>query len=110
MPTDVKMHAETNKYAAGFLELQRARVRWFLSINYDIIPKHIKEMGQRTYRSIILDGQEIEFSEGFTDLHTKSYKAILEGNGFGLLEAKTSIDIVHAIRNSKPFVQMASYN
>ena len=65
-------HLLQNDRAAGFLDLEKARVRWFLSINYDIIPKHIKEMGQRTYRSIILDGQEIEFSEGFTDLHTKS--------------------------------------
>ena len=103
-------HLLQNDKAAGFLDLEKARVRWFLSINYDIIPKHIKEMGQRTYRSIILDGQEIEFSEGFTDLHTKSYKAILEGNGFGLLEAKTSIDIVHAIRNSKPLGLKGDYH
>jgi len=103
-------HLLQNDRAAGFLDLEKARVRWFLSINYDIIPKYIKEMGQRTYRSIILDGQEIEFSEGFTDLHTKSYKAILEGNGFGLLEAKTSIDIVHAIRNSKPLGLKGDYH
>tara|TARA_B100000900_G_C20529138_1_gene695561 strand:+ start:143 stop:1084 length:942 start_codon:yes stop_codon:yes gene_type:complete len=103
-------HLLQNDRAAGFLDLERARVRWFLSINYDIIPKHIKEMGKRTYRSIIIDGQEIEFSEGFTDLHTKSYKAILEGNGFGLSEAKTSIDIVHAIRNSKPLGLKGDYH
>ena len=103
-------HLLQNDRAAGFLDLEKARVRWFLSINYDIIPKYIKEMGQRTYRSIILDGQEIEFSEGFTDLHTKSYKEILEGNGFGLLEAKTSIDIVHAIRNSKPLGLKGDYH
>ena len=96
--------------SAGFLELQKARVRWFLSVNYDLIPKHIKETGQRTYRSIKIEGKEIEFSGGFTDLHTKSYEAILEGNGFGLLEAKTSIDIVHKIRNSEPLGIKGDYH
>ena len=85
--------------AAGFLQLKNARVRWFLSVNYDLIPEHIKALGQRTYRSIKVDEEEIEFSGGFTDLHTKSYQQILNGNGFGLFEAKTSIDIVHNLRN-----------
>ena len=96
--------------AAGFLDLERARVRWFLSINYDLIPENIKALGQRTYRSISVEGEEIEFSGGFTDLHTKSYEAIIEGNGFGLLEAKTSIDIVHAIRNSEPLGLKGDYH
>lgn len=88
--------------AAGFLHLERARVRWFLSVNYDLIPEHIKAIGQRTYRSITVEGEEIEFSGGFTDLHTRSYEEILAGNGFGLQEAKPSIEIVHEIRNATP--------
>lgn len=103
-------HISDEDKAAGFLELERARVRWFLSVNYDLIPDHIKATGQRTYRSITVEGQEIEFSGGFTDLHTKSYEAVLEGNGFGLMEAKTSIDIVHDIRNSTPVGLKGDYH
>ena len=104
----------TNVYepdkAAGYLEFERARVRWFLSVNYDIIPDNIKANGQRTYRSIKVDGEEIEFSGGFTDLHTRSYEEILAGNGFGLSDAKTSIEIVHAIRNSEPVGLKGEYH
>jgi UDP-N-acetyl-2-amino-2-deoxyglucuronate dehydrogenase len=103
-------HVSDEDKAAGFLELERARVRWFLSVNYDLIPEHIKATGQRTYRSITVEGEEIEFSGGFTDLHTKSYEAVLEGNGFGLMEAKTSIDIVHDIRNSAPVGLKGDYH
>jgi UDP-N-acetyl-2-amino-2-deoxyglucuronate dehydrogenase len=103
-------HVSDEDKAAGFLELERARVRWFLSVNYDLIPDHIKATGQRTYRSITVEGEEIEFSGGFTDLHTKSYEAVLEGNGFGLMEAKTSIDIVHDIRNSTPVGLKGDYH
>ena len=74
-------------------------MRWFLSVNYDYIPADIKESGQRIYRSITVDGNEIEFSSGFTDLHTTSYEQILSGNGFGLEEARKSINIVSDIRN-----------
>lgn len=81
------VHLHTHDRAAGFLQLQKARVRWFLSINESTLPTHIKEKGQRTYRSLTMEGQEIEFSEGFTDLHTRSYEAILAGNGFNLIEA-----------------------
>ena len=95
----VHMHAHDR--AAGYLELDRARVRWFLSIDYNTIPKEIRDGGQRTYRSITIDGEEIEFSGGFTELHTLSYKDILEGNGFGLVDARQSIEIVHVIRNSE---------
>ena len=96
--------------AAGFLQLERARVRWFLSVNYDLIPEHIKAIGQRTYRSIKVEGKEIEFSDGFTDLHTHSYEEILAGNGFGLQEAKPSIEIVHEIRNSTPVGLKGEYH
>lgn len=99
---DVKnsvVHKRDKSTAAGFLQLERANVRWFLSIDYDLIPENIKSTGARTYRSINVDGKEVEFSGGFTDLHTLSYKDILNGGGFGLNAAKKSIEIVHDIRN-----------
>lgn len=94
------VHASQQDMSAGYLELEKARVRWFLSINYDHLPQIIKEKGQRTYRSILVEGEEIEFSGGFTDLHTKSYQHILNGNGFGLDDARSSIEAVHTIRNA----------
>jgi UDP-N-acetyl-2-amino-2-deoxyglucuronate dehydrogenase len=92
--------SEPNK-AAGFLELGNARVRWFLSLDYNDIPKESKETGRRTFRSITVDEEEIEFSEGFTDLHTLSYSEILAGKGFGLQDAKQSVETVYLIRNAK---------
>ncbi|MDD4148568.1 MAG: Gfo/Idh/MocA family oxidoreductase [Bacteroidales bacterium] len=86
--------------AAGFLELERARVRWVLSIDENMLPDDIKAKGQRTYRSIKIEDHEIEFSDGFTDLHTESYKHILAGNGFGLQDARNSINMVYDIRNA----------
>ncbi|AWI33546.1 Gfo/Idh/MocA family oxidoreductase [Helicobacter apodemus] len=87
--------------AGGILELKNARVRWFLSVDSANLPKEILEQNQRTFRVICIDGKEIEFSEGFTDLHTQSYKEVLRGNGFGLKNAKDSIELVHKIRNAK---------
>ncbi len=84
--------------AAGFLQLEKARVKWFLSLNYDYIPEETKKEGKRTYRAIIVDDAEVEFSEGFGNLHTRSYEEILKGNGFGVEEALPSIKIVHDIR------------
>ena len=95
------VHMHSHDRAAGILELEKARVRWFLSIDYNTIPKAVRDNGQRTYRSITVNGEEIEFSGGFTELHTTSYKDILNGNGFGLLDAKQSIEIVHDIRNAE---------
>ncbi|MBP9926533.1 MAG: Gfo/Idh/MocA family oxidoreductase [Cyclobacteriaceae bacterium] len=88
-------------HAAGYLEMERARVKWFLSINEDHLPKPVKDQGKRTYRSLKMNDREIEFSDGFTDLHTRSYQEILNGNGFGLQDAKPSIQLVHQIRNAK---------
>ncbi len=96
--------------AAGYLELERARVRWFLSIDYNDIPKEIKSTGLRTYRSITVDGEEIEFSGGFTDLHTVSYQKILEGDGFGLEAARKSIQTVYTIRNTSPTGMKGEYH
>ncbi len=104
------VHVHTHDRAAGFLQMERARVRWFLSINEDALPVAIKQKGQRTYRSITIEGNEIEFSEGFTDLHTKSYQAILEGTGFNLKEALPSIELAHEIRAQSPVGLTGDYH
>ena len=104
------VHIHTHDRAAGYLEFEKARVRWFLSINYDVLPEEIKSKGQRTYRSITIEGEELEFSGGFTDLHTKVYQQILDGNGYGLEDARQAIEIVHDIRNSKPFGLIGDYH
>lgn len=93
------VHHRGEDAAAGYLEFRQARVRWVLSINYDHLPTHTPE-GQSTHRSITVDGKEIEFSGGFTDLHTASYQHILDGKGFGLDEARSSIELVSTIRNA----------
>jgi UDP-N-acetyl-2-amino-2-deoxyglucuronate dehydrogenase len=104
------VHVHTHDRAAGFLQLEKARVRWFLSINEETLPVSAREKKQRTYRSITIEGTEIEFSEGFTDLHTKSYQAILDGNGFNLTEALPSIELAHAIRTKKPVGLKGDYH
>jgi len=80
------VHLLDEDKAAGYMELERARIRWFLSIDYQDIPEKNRESGQRTYRSVLINKKEVEFSSGFTDLHTQSYRKILEGNGFGIDE------------------------
>jgi len=100
---------EANK-AAGYLELENARVRWFLSIDYNDIPSSVKETGKRTHRSITVDGEEIEFSEGFTELHTMTYKEILAGRGFGLKDARQSVETAYTIRNSTPIGLKGDYH
>ena len=97
---ETKVHLNTKETAAGFLEFEKARVRWFLSIDEDKLPLEIKEKGQRTFRSIQLNNEEIEFSNGFTELHTLSYQEILNGKGFSLQDAKPSVAIAAGIRNS----------
>jgi UDP-N-acetyl-2-amino-2-deoxyglucuronate dehydrogenase len=104
------VHVKTPFANAGYLRLTHARVRWFLSVTYDYIPEDIKAKGQRTYRSITVDGEEIEFSGGFTELHTRSYKEILDGNGFGLEAARNSIEIVSSIRNLDPIGLQGKYH
>ncbi|WBX76175.1 Gfo/Idh/MocA family oxidoreductase [Tenacibaculum ovolyticum] len=95
------VHLRDKDKSAGYLEFEKARVRWFLSIDENSLPVEVKKKQQRTYRSITVDGDEIEFSGGFTELHTESYKGILKGHGFGLVDAKSSIEIVHDIRNAE---------
>ena len=85
-------------------------MRWFLSINEDVLPKDVIEKGQRTYRSITIEGEELEFSGGFTDLHTTSYKEILKGNGYGIEDARQAIEIVYNIRNATPIGLKGDYH
>jgi UDP-N-acetyl-2-amino-2-deoxyglucuronate dehydrogenase len=104
------VHYTSDTKAGGYLEYEKARVRWFLSIDYADVPKQAKAEGQRTYRSITVDGKEIEFSGGFTDLHTRSYEQILAGNGFGLEHNRVAIQTVSDIRNMPPKGLIGDYH
>jgi UDP-N-acetyl-2-amino-2-deoxyglucuronate dehydrogenase len=97
-----EVHIHTHDRAAGFLKLERANVKWFLSINYDVIPQRIKDTGARTYRSLQIEGEEFEFSGGFTDLHTRSYEDVLTTGGYGLADTYEAIKLVHEIRKASP--------
>jgi UDP-N-acetyl-2-amino-2-deoxyglucuronate dehydrogenase len=99
---DNRVHVNTPTRAGGFLEYERARVRWFLSVDIDDVPEPQRQGGQRTYRSITVDGDEIEFSGGFADLHPASDQLILDGRGFGLEANRSAIETVAAIRTAKP--------
>jgi len=90
-------HLRSPERAAGFIECERANVSWFLSVDRNDLPASVQGK-KTTYRSITVDGEEVEFSEGFTDLHTRSYEEVLAGNGFGLVEVRPSIEIVSAFR------------
>jgi UDP-N-acetyl-2-amino-2-deoxyglucuronate dehydrogenase len=104
------VHLSEHNKVAGFLELDRARIRWFLSLDCNDIPITERDAGRRTFRSITVEGEEIEFSEGFTDLHTLSYKEILAGKGFGLEEARQSVETAYLIRNAKPVGLQGEYH
>lgn len=97
---DVVVNTQDQEHASGTLELERASVNWFLSINSNHLPETAAKAGKRTYRSLTMEGHEIEFSEGFTDLHTKSYEEILKGNGFTLQDAYPSIQVAFKLRNA----------
>jgi UDP-N-acetyl-2-amino-2-deoxyglucuronate dehydrogenase len=96
----IEVHRQDETVAAGYLELENAKVRWFLSLDVEDVPEALRAKGQRTYRSIQLDGEEIEFSEGFGDLHTEVYRRTLAGQGFGLDDAYQAIATVAQIRGS----------
>jgi UDP-N-acetyl-2-amino-2-deoxyglucuronate dehydrogenase len=100
----------TADMAAGFLQLKQARVRWFLSINEQFLPIAARQSGKRTHRSLTIEGEEFEFSEGFTDLHTLSYQHILSGKGFGLNDARQSINTAYTIRNQEPVGLTGDYH
>ncbi|MBW6460075.1 MAG: Gfo/Idh/MocA family oxidoreductase [Bacteroidales bacterium] len=104
------VHHSDRYSVAGYLQLKQARVRWFLSLDYNHIPEKARAAGQRTYRSIRVEGEEMEFSDGFSDLHTESYRKILDGEGFGVEEARPSINIVYDIRNAKPMGKSGEYH
>ena len=104
------VHVSMENTAAGYLELEKARVRWYLSLRKDTIPREARDNGMSTYRSITMGGEEIEFSGGFTDLHTETYKDILSGKGFGIQEARKSIEIVHDIRSANPLGLKGDYH
>jgi len=104
------VHIHTHDRAAGYFEFEKAKVRWFLSINSDTLPEDVRAKGKRTYRSINIEGEELEFSDGFTDLHTLSYRDILNGGGFRIGEARAAIEIVHNIRTSTPIGLVGDYH
>ena len=104
------IHAHNETMEAGYIEYENARVRWFLSMDYESIPVNIKEKGLRTYRSIKVNGDEFEFSDGFTDLHTLSYQEILAGRGFGLEENRVAIETVSHIRSASPIGPKGDYH
>lgn len=97
---DMRVHLNDARRVAGFLELENARVRWFLSVDARDLPFALQPGGKTTFRSITVDGSEIEFSEGFTDLHTRVYEQTLVGNGFGIAAARPAIELVHALRQA----------
>ena len=99
---DNVLHLSGPTKAGGFLEYENARVRWFLSVDIEDVPEKQRSAGERTYRSITIDGDELEFSGGFADLHVLSYQAILDGKGFGLEENRTAVETVANIRNATP--------
>ena len=104
------VHIHESDRAAGYLEFENARVRWFLSVNSRYLPEEVKAKGQTTFRSITIDEEELEFSGGFTDLHTMVYRDILEGKGYGVEDARTAIEIVHHIRNAQPIGLKGDYH
>lgn len=105
-----EVHLAKPEKMAGYLELEKANVRWFLSADRHDLPDDAKAEGKNTYRSITVDGEEIEFSGGFTDLHTMVYQDILSGGGYGIEDARPSIELVHAIRESEPVSKPDNYH
>jgi len=99
--SDTKVYHSDPERMSGFIELERARVRWFLSVNHNDLPETAKQAHKNTFRSITVDGQEVEFSEGFTDLHTRVYEQTLAGHGFGIEDARPSIELTHRIRQAE---------
>ena len=105
-----EVHITDEKKMAGFMELEKANVRWFLSTDKDDLPEAVRIDGKTTFRSITVDGKEIEFSGGFTDLHTMVYKDILSGGGFGIEAAWPSMNLVHEIRGAKKIENKDCYH
>ncbi|WP_010180598.1 Gfo/Idh/MocA family protein [Aquimarina agarilytica] len=104
------VHLMEHDRASGVLHLQNANVRWFLSINSDTLPQEAIDQDQRTFRTITIDNEALEFSAGFTDLHTESYKHILSGDGFGISETLKSLELAHQLRHATPEVLKDEYH
>jgi UDP-N-acetyl-2-amino-2-deoxyglucuronate dehydrogenase len=104
-----KVHMHTHDRAAGYLELEKARIRWFLSTDREAI-YHVGHGSVTTHRSMQVDGREIDFSDGFTDLHTKSYQEIINGRGYGISASRQAIEVVHEIRNFQPLGLVGDYH
>ena len=96
-----KVIEHTTQTASGQLELEKANINWMLSIDANTLSEEAKAAGKKTYRTLTIDGEGFEFSDGFTELHTKSYEEILKGNGFRIKETKAAIELVHEIRGNK---------
>jgi len=99
---DQVVHVSEGRKMSGFFELEKARVKWFLSLDRADLPEKAGRNGKCTYRSLKLNGEEFEFSDGFTDLHTKVYQDVLAGGGFGIRDARPSIELAHKIRTAAP--------
>jgi UDP-N-acetyl-2-amino-2-deoxyglucuronate dehydrogenase len=95
-----EVHIANPRTNAGYLELEKARVKWFLSVDKEHLPESAVKEGKPSFRSLLIGGEEFEFSGGFTDLHTRVYENVLEGNGFGVKDAKASISLAHDIRHA----------
>lgn len=104
------VHVMSFDRVAGYLEFEHARVRYFLSINAECLPPNAVQGEKRTYRTLSIDGEEFEFSQGFTELHTECYRQILAGQGFRISEARPCIEIVSEIRNAKPIGLTGDYH
>ncbi|MEM6395420.1 MAG: Gfo/Idh/MocA family oxidoreductase [Bacteroidota bacterium] len=99
---DSEVHIHTHDRATGYLKLAKAKVRWFLSINSECLPDEIVQKNQKTYRQLVIEEREFDFSTGFEDLHLKSYRNILTGSGYGMHFAKPAIELAHQIRKTSP--------
>lgn len=104
------IHVKNNSSIGGLLELKRARVRWFLSIDANTLPDAAKVNGKRTFRSIDIAGEELDLSEGFTDLHTQSYQGILSGQGYTVREARGGVELAYAMRHAKALGLVGDYH
>ena len=104
------VHVMSFDRVAGYMELEQARVRYFLSINSDCLPANAVQGEKKTYRTLAIDGEEFEFSQGFTELHTESYRRILSGQGFRIAEARPCIEIVSEIRHAQPIGLVGDYH
>jgi UDP-N-acetyl-2-amino-2-deoxyglucuronate dehydrogenase len=98
---NIRVYQSDPRRMSGFIEMERARVRWFLSVDHNDLPQVARQANKNTFRSITVDGQEVEFSEGFTDLHTRVYERTLAGNGFGIADARPSIELTYRIRHAQ---------